>query len=69
MNEKKTAQIGIRVKPTLRDALSLCATKEDRSVAWMAERFIKEGLLRYSEQHPEFNLQWDRLFGDQYKDE
>ena len=65
--DKKTAQIGIRVSPALRDALALCATREIRSISQQAELFIREGLLRYSEQHSDFNPQWDTVFGDQHK--
>lgn len=51
------------------DALTLCATRETRSVSQQVEHFIKDGLMRYAQSHPEFNPQWDSIFGDQYATE
>ena len=53
----------------MRDALALCAMRESRSVAAQAEYFIKEGLLKYNTEHPDFNPQWQELFGDSYPKE
>lgn len=66
-DDKKTAQIGIRVTPAFRDALALCAAREIRSISQQAELFIREGLLRYHEQNPDFTPQWDTVFGEQHK--
>ena len=66
-DDKKTAQIGVRVSPAFRDALALCATREIRSISQQAELFIREGLQRYCEKHPDFTPQLDFVVGDQRK--
>ena len=68
-NRKKTAQLNVRLNPALRDALTLCATRETRSVSQQVEHFIKEGLLKYAASHSDFNPQWDLIYGEQYTPE
>jgi len=63
-DRKKTAQLNIRLKPALRDALALCATHEVRSVTQQVEYFIIDGLQRYSERNPKFTPHWEQIYGD-----
>ena len=68
-NRKKTAQLNVRLSPALRDALTLCATRETRSVSQQVEHFIKAGLSKYAESHPDFTPQWNLVYGEQYTPE
>ena len=44
MSEKKTAQLLIRMSPSLKKALSIAAEKDSRTMASLIEKLIKDHL-------------------------
>ena len=65
MEAKKNASITIRIAEDLRDAVSLCAIRETRSISQQVEHFIKQGLHEYHIEHPDFLPQFLKTFQDQ----
>lgn len=43
----KSAMLALRVSPEVREALSVAATAEDRSVSYMVERILREWLVQH----------------------
>ena len=63
MKAKKIANISVRISEDIKSAISLIATKEDRSVSQQVERCLKLALASYADKYPELK-KYKHLFLD-----
>lgn len=55
MDSKKNQTIGFRVAESLKEILGLIADRETRNISLQVEHFVKQGIINYIKDNPEFD--------------